>query len=496
MRPDSLVNSKKFAFDIGWVLISSLISLLVAFLLRVILARKLGAGDLGLYTMILTIQEITALVAGLGISAALVKYIAQYKENENKLRQFISASFSTTLVFSLFISVGLYFLAGVVADIFSMAPLTHLLRIFALAIPFSTVLDSIGGLFNGLRLMKNWAFLLILRSCLMTLLVVILVWYGFGIEGAVYGIVISSFITCLTSMYLSRKYLHLIFENFSETAKELVPFGIQMFGANAVSLVINRANIMIVGYYLNSTELGYYGVVLTLAGVFDIIPQAIQRISYPATTEYWRNNDRQSLLTMSDKLMKYSALILLPAALAVGFFSKDIVSAIFGADFIGATLPLQIILITKVLNGAILMPVGGSLSGIGRPDMALKIGVVSAVVDVGLNILLVPKFGIIGAAWATTLSQLVRIIIYMFFLYILAGIKIDIKWFAWVLGITGMAIGAFFIGTHFINYFLIGGVVLLVFILLLLTLFLTKNDKSYFKALAGSLPLFRRHSQG
>jgi O-antigen/teichoic acid export membrane protein len=188
-----------------------------------------------------------------------------------------------------------------------------------------------------------------------------------------------------------------------------------------------------------------------------------------------------------DKLMKYSACILLPLALGVGFFSRDILSIAFGPSFGAAALPLQIILIMKAIVGSLMVPIGGSFSGIGRPDMELKIGVVSSIVGVILSVVLISKFGITGAALSVCLSQLIRAGIYFGVLSYMVGIKIDSKWNISIFAMAGISIGVFWVETQSFNQYVVGASILFIFIFLLWTLFLTREDKTSLRRMAVSI---------
>ncbi len=478
---------RRFAFDVSWVLVSSAVNLVIVFLLRIILARWLGAFDLGLYTMIITIQEIAVLLAVFGISGALTKYVAEYQDTKDRLFQIISSAFIISIIFGLVAGILLYFLSGTVAGIFDMPQLAHLLKLLAIALPFITLIEAVGGLFTGLRRMKNYTYLIMMRSCLMLLFIVTLVWLDFGVEGTVFGIVLSMVGGCIFGLYLSRKYLRSAFQGFFENAKKLVSFGSQAFGANAVSLIANQADIIMIGFYLTATEVGYYSVAVTISMLFYIIPQAIQRISYPATTEYWYKKDHQSLQEMIGKSMKYSACILLPLGLGFEFFAKEVITIIFGAEFIYAVVPFLILLIARVIKGATVTPIGAVFSGRGRPDIGLKIDSLSTVLNIGLNIVLIPRFGIVGAAVATTISLLVGTVIFIAFLPRMLGVKIDARWYGWAMGLACVAIAIFWTGAQFINLYIVGGVVLIGYIILVLRFLLSKEDKALFKSLAYSL---------
>lgn len=478
---------KKFTFDVGWVLISSGVTLLIGFLLSIVLARWLGAADLGLYRMVITVQGIAVLVATLGIPTALVKYVAEYKDNKDKLSQTTTSGIISSVIFGIVTGILLYALSGTLAGIFHMPELARLLKILAFALPFTSLLEALLGIFNGLREMKTFAYLMILRSLLMILFIIAFVRLGFGIEGAVLGIVFSVIGGCVFGLYRSRKFVHLNLQCFVQNAKKLVLFGSQLFGANAVNVIANQTDIILVGYFLAATEVGYYSIAISLSMFLTLIPMAMQRITYPATSEYWSKNNHQALQIMIDKSMKYSACILLPLGLGVGFFSREIITTIFGGEFIYAALPLCILLIARVIRGGTIVPIGGSFSGVGRPDIALKLGAISAGTNIGLNILLIPRFGIVGAAIATTASLLLGTIIFLALMPRILNLRFDFKWYAWTMGLACMAVILFLVGFNLVSHYAAGGVILCAYTASLFTFFLTKEDKSTLRSLAYSL---------
>ena len=77
-------TSKKFAFDVGVTFLASVVTLPLGFVITILLGRYLGAGDLGLYRMTTTIYGIAMLVATIGILAAMVKYVAEFKDDRTK----------------------------------------------------------------------------------------------------------------------------------------------------------------------------------------------------------------------------------------------------------------------------------------------------------------------------------------------------------------------------------------------------------------------------
>mgnify|MGYP003881284103 CR=1 FL=1 len=365
-------QAKKFAFDVGFVFSASVIGMLLGFVITIILARYLGAEDLGLYRMSIVIFGIVTLFTTLGIPAAIVKYVAEDRDDIDRISRFISSGIITVLILSLVLSIILYMMSKEIAKIFEMPKLAELLKILSIVFPFASINQVMLGLLNGLREMKKYATSLIIQSVLMVIIAPILIFH-FGVVGAVIGFVSSTVLTSVFLIWICRRYFYFTFEEYKQIAKRLLKFGSQVFSANAINWINYRADMLMIGYFLTATHVGYYAVAVSLSRFFWIIPNAIQRVTYPVTSEYWVKNDHTRLQKMINMCIKISTCILLPLGLIIGFFAEVIIVTIFGDKFIYSVLPLQLLLIGTIIDGSTTRPIGASLASIGRPDLNLKI---------------------------------------------------------------------------------------------------------------------------
>ena len=473
--------SKKFAFDVGITFLASVVSLPLGFVITILLGRYLGAGDLGLYRMASTIYGIAMLIAAIGIPAAMIKYVAEFRDDRTKFNQIASSGVITSLFLGIGFIALFYFSSGTFAQIFNMPELSGLLKILSPVFPFALLSGALLGLLNGLREMKKYAAATIIQSVLMVIVTVVLIYYGFGVTGTVIGIVLSAVGNCLYLIFVSRNYFEFTFSEYVPTTKKLLSFSWKIVAGNAINMINYQMDIILVGYFLTATDVGYYAVAIGFSKFFWIIPQAIQTITYPATSEYWANNNHSALQTMVDKSMKYSACILLPIGLGVGFFAKDIITTIFGEGFVHSVLPLLILIIGTVIFGVV-KAIGGSVTGVGRPDIGLKIVGVSATTNIVLNILLIPHLGIAGAAIATTISLSVATLLGLFFTIKIVKVRIDFGWFAKLSGITLLSILAF-MSLGFMNGYLVSMIILCIYVFIISAFFLTKEDRTYFMEL-------------
>lgn len=480
-------TKKKFAFDVGWVFIASATVLGIRFLRKTVLAQYLGPGDLGLFSICLTIGTIITLVAGLGFESAIVKYVAEYKEDKNKLSQLVSSAFITMFIFGVFAGAVLFVFSTALADIFNMPSLSLLLKIFGLMFPFTLLLSIVFGLLAGLRKMIYFSYVNISHVFLIFLFILIFVLAGVGVRGAVLGYVLAEIVIVCIFIILIRKYIHFTVHAYKQTTKKLISFGSRMVGANALNLITNHVDILLIGYFLTATDVGYYSIAVALANLISFVPSSIQRVTYPATSEYWSKNNRAGLIKMIDKSMKYSACFLLLVGLGMGFYAKEIIAGVFGKEFIYAALPLCVLLIARVARGSTVVPIGGSLAAVGRPDLSFKANSISSAVNVVLNVLLIPAFGILGAALATSISLLLGTVIFLIFTVKTLSIKIDVRWYMQIMGLALTSVILFFVGKKFIDPYLLGLIILCACTVIIAKFFITKEDREMFKSLAHSL---------
>jgi len=472
-------EAKRFAFDVGITFIASVVTMLLGFVITVALGRYLGAGDLGLYRMTSTIYGIAMLFAAIGIPGTIIKYVAEFKDKRQNLNEIVSSGIITSLFLGIGFTVLFYFSSGLFAEIFEMPKLSDLLKILSPVFPFALVNGALLGLLNGLRKMKKYGISTIFQSILMITITVPLIYYGFGVSGAIIGIVFSSIGYCLLLIWVTRNYFDIDLYKIIPTTKMILAFSSRKFGANVINLINYQADILLIGYFLTTTDVGYYAVAISLSRFFWLIPNAIQKITYPVTSEYWAKKNYKALNKMIDKSMKHTACILLPIGLVTGFFARDIIISIFGEAFIHSVLPLQILLIGTIIAGATTRSVGASMPAIGRPGLNLGVTAISASINIILNLILIPPFGIVGAAIATTCSLSIHAILMLFLIATKVSVKIDFGWYEKLSLLAFFSILSFYF-FRYINCYVVGGIVILLFSVGTWLFFLSKEDKVFF----------------
>ncbi|HJH25580.1 MAG TPA: hypothetical protein C5S37_02145, partial [Methanophagales archaeon] len=432
------MEGKKFAYDVGWIFSGSTFALILSIITSPVMAYYLGASGLGLWVMLFAITSLLG-VTNLGIPGATIKYVAEFKDDKNKLYQVASVSFIISIILGIVTAVALFITADIITGIFGMPSLTPLFKLFLLTIPFSYMTGSVIATLSGLREMKLVSLLNVTSGSLNFGLVIIPIILGYGLKGAVIGLIIATIIYAFIAIFFFRNFIfHLTFSKFQETAKKLLLFGIQTVMSGIVSIILYRIDVLMIGYFMTSTEVGIYSVAIAIARIIWIIPQSINMVSYPTFSHYWGKGEHDVVNKLFDRGLKYSTCMLAPIGLGLAIFGKDAILLLYGTTFLPAVLPLQILVIGAVVRGVI-MSIGSVWLSAGRPDMGYKLPLITVGPNILLNCVLIPAYGIAGAAMATMLSFLFNAFVALLFINRILRLKPDAKWFGKAVSLTILA---------------------------------------------------------
>lgn len=400
-----------------WSFISFATASIVHLLLRLIIGRELRASGLGLYTLVFTFYSFGLQFAAFGIGTALSKYIAQHSENLDKVRDFAASGILGSGASGLVLGLLLYSLSEPIAlNFFHSLEMVYLLKITAISFPFIAVQKSVTGTLNGLLRMKYFAFINILQNVLVFLASIVFVLYlEMGVEGAVYGFVFPTILVGLVSPAYIRGLLTNYPKKSRNTLKQLSWFGFYVVLANSVGLINTQIDRILIGYYMNETEVGYYAVAVIFMQGLTLVPLAVQRITAPAITRHYTRNEYGDIKKLIKTYMGKIFAITLLFSVGIALAGKLLISFLFTEEFLPAYTPMLILLAGYSIYAAY-VSIGATLSSIGKVNIISRIGACCALANTGLNLALIPKFGLLGAAGATSVSLLVTVLFNMYFI--------------------------------------------------------------------------------
>ncbi|WP_197911653.1 flippase [Kineobactrum salinum] len=394
-------------------LVVKVVSSLVNFVLVVLLARTLGPGEYGVYTFALSLIMLLTIPAQLGLPQLIVRETAKAHTRKNWALmiglwrwsiKFIVFSTSTIIL------LGLLILWLGFSWIESMRWYTLLAGL--LLVPFIALANIQGATLRGLRyVVLGQLPEQILRPAILTFLVLVLVWSGsamsavfvMGTHGAaaVGAFAIGmALLKCVHAPAYNRD-LEPIYEG-DYWRRTMLPLAMLA----GLQLINSHADILMLGTLRSDREVGVYRVVVQMATLVVFGLSAFNQILQPYFARLYEQNDMLRL----QKLATYSARIILsialPPVVIMVAAGKPLLGFFFGEGYSAGATSLAILAIGQLVNAS-MGSVGVLLNMTGHErDTMYGIGV-AAGANVILNIILIPRWGIEGAATSTAITLFV-----------------------------------------------------------------------------------------
>jgi len=369
-------------------------------LISITIARLVGVGDFGIYSILVSIQGVFVLAATFGLSSAAGKFVAEYRKRDPAL---VGRYAKTALVLgvlsssiSLVIYVALSHFIGV--DLYGEHAIVDLIPFSALVMVALAFHSFAVGLMQGFQRMKMLAFFQVGVPIVNIAIVVPLVAF-FGLQGAFISAFIAQISTLVAGFYMihsrlvpfSRGEVHILKD---EVAKKLLNFALP--GVIAGFLVAPV-------YWIGNTELvltsgfdamGLMAVALVFFNALSLIPQAIVIPLMPRVSELSVTTPEQVGMMVS-KALRYVALFAFPLSLGIALYDEQIVTFFYGASY-AHTSDAMYLLVAAAYFTQTASIIGGMITGLGRMWLALGMSLAWALSFIGLTFLFVPAYGPLG----------------------------------------------------------------------------------------------------
>ena len=167
-------------------------------------------------------------------------------------------------------------------------------------------------------------------------------------------------------------------------------------------VLTRQSDVVMVGVLVNTTEAGYYSAATRLADLAVFALTSANMVLTPLLSEYYaagKQHDLQRLLRRNMQFVALATLFITAVLVVLG----EWVLGLFGDGFVAAYLPLIILLVAQAVN-ALVGPVGFLLLLADQQRLAMRVMCASLVLNIGLNLLLIPQYAMLGAAVATAIS--------------------------------------------------------------------------------------------
>jgi O-antigen/teichoic acid export membrane protein len=394
---------------------------------QIILGRYLGPENYGLFNLSMSVVMIAATLSVFGLFGSLSRFIPYHIEKNERhiVRSVIDVGFLFSFSLGVVFAIAIYMLAGRLAvGIFHDAKLEPVLKIFAFVIPLHGIQQVVRGIVRGFKAAKYDAILFNIGTRIVTISVFLVsLLFVHRLYGAVIAFISGVIVTTVVAIWIIRKK---IFPDYGEhrrtsIARNLLSFSWPLALTGFTYLFVSKTDKVLLGYFMSSRDVGIYTPALMIANLLIFISTAFKYIFLPTVSEYFSKNDIRGLEPLFKSTSKWNFLVVLPLFLFILIFPKEILAILYGSSYTGGYLALIILSLGIAANdfagtSATLLVAGG------RTKLNLTCEIIAGVTNVFLNIVLIPVYGIVGAAIATGISFLTRNISSLSFAYRSYGI--------------------------------------------------------------------------
>lgn len=407
-----LDSLKRISKGASITLIGALLSKPLGYIYRIILARNLSPSEYGIFSLGLAIFGIVAIIALVGHNEGLERFLGYYKNEKNKIKGFLIDGSKTLILMSIILGFVLFFIANPLAiKIFQNPDLVPILKILAFGLPFYVLSEFINSGFIGLERVKYKLYIKeIFGTVAKIILTIGLLYWGYKTTGATYAYIMGIMLTMFISFYYFNKKVFPIFSKDIEkekgTNKELISFSWPLLFTGILIMFLFWTDTLMLGHFKDAASVGIYNVAIPTASLLIIIFEAINILFVPELSNLYKNKQKDSIKKIYETTNKWIFFISLPIIILLIFFSEKILIWLFGVEYRTGQFALILLGISVFLR-AIFGLAGSIIKIIGKTKINLINIIITFIANIILNLFLIPKYGLIGAATSTLISMAV-----------------------------------------------------------------------------------------
>jgi O-antigen/teichoic acid export membrane protein len=394
-----------------YLMFAQFILLVSGYAIHVGLGRFLGPASYGIFGIVIYLLTFFQDFLRYGIPQAASKFIA---EDNRKFEVIKEKTLKLQLIFSLIIFLIYFSSASLLAKLLGDYSLGNYLRASAFIIPIGALYSLYGNYLNGLRWYKKQAIvqsIFFISKVFFVFFFVFILARGFEIYGAILGYAISPLIGFLLAFYYLFSFKPKIECKEKFESKKIIDFSwaIIIF---SISLTFPLSiDLFLVKRILTEDALvGFYTASSTLARVPFFILSGLGLALFPAISEAVGMKNFELTKNYIRDSLRYSLLLLIPITVLMSANSSEIISLFYSNVYLPGSSAFSI-LVFGLSFLTIFLVLTTIINASGRPKISMVMALILVIVSIFLNLILIPNFGLKGAAIATTITTFLGLII-------------------------------------------------------------------------------------
>lgn len=387
--------------------LGQIISYILGFFYIVYIVRYLGAERFGILSFALALSAIVKICIDFGLDSLAVREISR---NRSSGRKYLGNIFAVKLILSVICI--LFIVLLISFSNYSIIKSKVIFFIF-LSVIIGSFSSTFNSLFSAYEKMEYMSIGTILNSALMLIV-------AFSVISGGYDVVMLSLLTCIVSL-INLLYafticvwkfvipsLNIDFNFIHSLTKDAWPF----FLSAVVDIIAFKIDVVMLSSMKGDLAVGYYSAAYKFLEVLMFIPSAFVGSLFPVFSNFYFSS-RESLELLYEKSFKYLSIVGLPIAVGTTLLAEKIIIFVYKEGFSESILALRVLIWTVPLIFLTYL-LGTVIASINKQPIALKINIFSMLLNIGLNLILIPKYSLIGASVATVLTYVLSVILCLY----------------------------------------------------------------------------------
>jgi O-antigen/teichoic acid export membrane protein len=414
---------QKFAKD---VLITGAARVLVALtglLMLPLFTKFLGVHDYGIWAQVQVTFLLFSAFVGFGLPAAMARFLPA-KTDRGEIQEGFYSVFALTLFTSFLFALAMILSADFIADVFFDGA-TEIVRITGLIILVMSPTLVCLGLFRSLRQMKKVAIFTIATSYGQVAVIAYLILNGYELLSIVYGVLAIKVIGFLIVLFLIKRKIGIRRPHFSRI-KEYLSFGLPTVPGAISAWVVSASDRYVIAYFLGATSVGIYSAGYRLGSILLLVTAGLATVLPPTLAKLYDEGQMDKTKTHLSYSLKYFLALAIPFVAGAAMLSEQVLR-IFSTPAIASD---GYLIVPFVAFGGLLIGTAiifrQSISLVKKTRIIGVTWIVAGLVNLVLNILLIPHFGILAAAITTVIAYSLASGIFTY--YSVKELRFSIDW--------------------------------------------------------------------
>ena len=385
-------------------------------------SRILGSNSYGRINFSMSLVNYFILFAGLGVSTYAIREGARLRNDNKALQKFVNEVFSINIISSITSLTVLFLLCFSVTTLHRYADIIFILSIQIIFITLGT--DWINVIF------EDYLYTTVRIIIVYVVSIFILIFFVKKPEDyLMYAVVVASnkiISNVINLFYIRRRYIRPKLTRSIHFREHIIPLLILFFNALTISVYVDSDKTML-SIFKSDSVTGVYSVAVNIYVVIKTLGNAMTAVALPRLSKYLGDNNNKAYNEMISKMVHALLLLVLPCSIGLFFLSEKIILILSGEAYLSGVVALKILSVSLIFGTLSYCVVYAILIPHKMEKKCFIASITGALINVFLNLILIPTYSLNGAAFTTLISELIVVVISYYFGRNCINIKLSIK---------------------------------------------------------------------